>query len=500
MEKSNVFVRESSGLIKQVNMLDVIMLNVGNMSAGLALYSTITPYVQPGSNLLVATLIGFILAIPQALIYTYFIRKVPRTGGDYVWISRTLHGSIGVIMALSLMIESVAYFALTAFFASSAIQSVLSEIGSLNGQTSMVNLGNYLASPIPSFILAFAVMAVIVAINIIKAKWGYSLITILGLFSLFTTILAMGVLAVNAGDFSIKIQPVLKALNITYVTYNGPSFDWNATLFMLPFLALYTFPWMQAGPAVAAEIKGKNALKYNVFISLILTFIIVQAGYGLMYYVGGYGFTTAEYMQNGFVYTFWSVAIGLTNNIVLEWIIGLGLIAWEFFILAYGVIVFSRYIFAMAFDRVLPSIFASVSKNGSPVYTHLLDLGLVTMFLAVIFFLGSSNAISLYGATILGALYFLVVSIAGLIHGIKNKVSILIPASVVSIGYFAYLTYVSGTNPDFGFMTSTGVDFITLVFVLGTLIGSAIVYAVSYMHNKSKGVDLNLVYKEIPPE
>jgi len=149
---------------------------------------------------------------------------------------------------------------------------------------------------------------------------------------------------------------------------------------------------------------------------------------------------------------------------------------------------------------VLPSIFASVSKNGSPVYTHLLDLGLVTMFLAVIFFLGSSNAVSLYGATILGALYFLVVSIAGLIHGIKNKVSILIPASVVSIGYFAYLTYVSGTNPDFGFMTSTGVDFITLVFVLGTLIGSAIVYAVSYMHNKSKGVDLNLVYKEIPPE
>ncbi|BCU70318.1 APC family permease [Stygiolobus caldivivus] len=500
MEKSHVFVRESSGLIKQVSMLDVIMLNVGNMSAGLALYNSITPYVQPGSNLLVATLIGLIFALPQALIYTYFIRKVPRTGGDYVWISRTLHGGIGVIMALSIMIESIAYFALTAFFASSAIQSVLSEIGALNGQQYLVSLGNSLASPIPSFILAFSVMAVIIAINIFKAKWGYSLITVLGLFSLSATIIAIIVLLGGAGDFSAKIGTVLSAIGASKVSYNGPSFSWGATLFMLPFLALYTFPWMQAGPAVAAEIKGKDALKYNVFVSLILTFILVEAGYGVMYYVGGYGFTTAEFMKNGFTYTFWNVAIGMSGNVILEWIIGLGLIVWEFFILSYGVVVFSRYMFAMAFDRVLPSLFASVSKNGSPVYTHLLDLGLVTFFLGVIFFLGSQNALALYGATVLGALYFLVVSIAGLIHGLRNRVTVLVPASIVSIGYFTYLTYVSATNSDFGFMTSNGIDFITLVFVLGTLVGSAIVYVVSYLYNQKKGVDLNLIYKEIPPE
>ena len=500
MEKSHLFVRESSGLIKQVNMLDVVMLNIGNMSAGLALYNSITPYVQPGSNLLIATLIGLIFALPQAIIYTYFVTKIPRTGGDYVWISRTLNGGLGVVMALSLMIESVAYFALTAFFASSAIQSVLTEIGNLNSQTSLVNLGNFLASPVPSFILAFTVMAIIVAINIVKAKWGYSLITVLGLFSLFTTILAMGVLLANAGDFSAKIGTILSAIGASKVSYSGPTFSWSATLFMLPFLALYTFPWMQAGPAVAAEIKGKNALKYNVIISLLLTFLLVEAGYGIMYYVGGYAFTTAEYMQNGFSYTFWNVAIGLAGNTILEWIIGLGLIAWEFFILSYGVVVFSRYMFAMAFDRVLPAFFTTVTKSGSPIYTHLLDLGLVTMFLGVIYFLGSENALALYGATVLGALYFLVVSIAGLVHGVKNKVSLLIPASLISAGYFAYLTYISATNPDFGFMTSSGIDMITLVFVLGTLIGSAVVYVISYFYNMRRGVDLNLVFKEIPPE
>ena len=500
-EKTHLFVRESSGLIKQVSFLDVVMLNVGNMSAGLALYNTITPYVQPGSNLVIATLIAFLFALPQAYIYTFFIRKIPRTGGDYVWISRVLNGGLGVVMALSLMIESVAYFALTAFFASSAIQQVFSEIGNLNSISYLSSIGNALTSPIPSFVLAFSVMAVIVAINIFKAKWGYSLISVLGLFSLFTTILAMAVLLINAPSFSTKIPVVLNALGASNATYSGPSFSWTATLFMLPFLALYTFPWMQAGPAIAAEIKGKDALKYNVFISLVLTFVIVASGYGIMYYVGGYNFTTAQYMNNGFLYTFWTVAIGVSGNEVLEWIIGLGLIVWEFFILSYGVVVFSRYIFAIAFDRVLPEIFASVSKNGSPVYTHLLDLGLVTMFLGVIVFLGSQNALSLYGATVLGALYFLVVSVSAIIYSINNNRLDTLIAGVLSSAYFAYLTYISATNPDFGFVNSNGTpNLITLTFVVGTLVGSAIVYVVAYFYNKAKGIDLNMVYKEIPPE
>ncbi|BFH72903.1 APC family permease [Sulfurisphaera javensis] len=501
MEKSHLFIRESSGLIKQVNFLDVIMLNIGNMSAGLALYTSITPYVQPGSNLLIATLIGFLFALPQAYIYTYFVTKIPRTGGDYVWISRTLNGAIGTVMALSLMIESLAYFALTAFFASSAIQTVFSEIGSLNSNQALINLGNVLTQPIYSFILGFVIFAIIIGINIVKAKWGYSLISVLGVISLATTIIAMGVILANVNNFVTKASNIITLMGGNVTSYSGPTFSLSATLFMLPFLALYTFPWMQAGPAVAAEIKGKNSLKYNVFISLILTFIIVMAGYGVMYYAGGYSFTTAQYINNGFIYTFWTVAIGLSSNQVLEWIIGLGLILWEVFILAYGAIVFSRYIFAMAFDRVLPSFLTNVTKSGSPIFTHLLDLGATAFFLGVIVFLGSQNALALYGATVLGALYFLVVSIAGIMHGVKYKNIILIPLGAISAGYFAYLTYVSATNPDFGFVNSNGMpNPITLAFVIGTLVFSALVFIASYIYNKRKGVDLNMIYKEIPPE
>ena len=501
MEKAHLFIRESSGLIKQVSFLDVVMLNIGDMSAGLALFTSITPYVLPGSNLLIATLIAFLLALPQAYVYTYFITKIPRTGGDYVWISRMLNGSVGAIMALILSIQTLSYLALTAFFASQAIQTVLNEIGILNANHALVNIGNIIAQPIPSFILALVVFGIIIGINIAKAKWGFSLVTALGIFSLATTLIAIGVIIANVSDFVTKTSAMITAMGGSIAKYQGPIFSWGATLFMLPFLALFTFPWIQGGPAVAAEIKGKRALKYNIYYSLIATFILVMAGYGVMYYAGGYNFTTAQYINNGYIFNFWTAAIWLSNNQLLQWIIGLGLIAWEFFILAYGVIVFARYIFALAFDRVLPSIFAYVTQKGSPIYTHLLDLGVTALLLGVIVFLGSQNALALYGTIILGALYFLVVGIAALVHSIKYEVKKLFVPALIVIGYFSYLTYVSATNPDFGFVESNGLpNPITLTFVIGTILFSAIVYTAALLYNRRRGIELSAIYKEIPPE
>jgi len=131
----------------------------------------------------------------------------------------------------------------------------------------------------------------------------------------------------------------------------------------------------------------------------------------------------------------------------------------------------------------------------------LLDLFATGFFLGVIVFIGSQNALALYGATVLGALYFLVVSIAGIVHGIKNNVIKLIPIGVITAGYFSYLTYVSATNPDFGFVNSNGApNPITLAFVIGTLVFSTAVFIASYVYNKKRGVDLNMIYKEIPPE
>jgi amino acid transporter len=511
MERSKLFLRESSGLVKDVSMVDAVMLNVGNMSAGLALFTSISPYIQQGSVLWLASLIGFLLALPQAFIYTVLSRRMPRTGGDYVWVSRTLGGGIGSVMALAVMIESLAYFAITAYFASSALNTVFWTIGTLDKSTSLLYLANNvvvnpfamtptLQQSLIIYGISAAIFGIIIGLNIVRARWGYSIVTALGAFSLASTIAAIVIIAASAGNFHTSITPLINAIKSTGATvqpYSGPSFSLVATLLMLPFFALFTYPWMQAGPAVASEFKGRKVLKYNVIVSLVLTALIVTGSFLLMDVVAGYGFNASLYPTG--IYNFWTVAITLAGNPVLQWFLGLGLFAWEVYILAYGVIVFSRYVFAMSFDRVLPEKFSTVNSKGSPVYAHLLDLIITLLFLAIPV-LSTQGAVALYGATILGSLYFLVVSIASVVYGRRNGHSGLKIAGVLSSIYFLFLTIEAGVNPAFGFFDGTGVNPVTALFVGITLVGSLLVYLYARFANQKKGIDLSLVYKEIPPE
>ena len=41
------------------------------------------------------------LIVPQVIIYTMMTRRMPRTGGDYVWVSRSMGGFLGNVLALS---------------------------------------------------------------------------------------------------------------------------------------------------------------------------------------------------------------------------------------------------------------------------------------------------------------------------------------------------------------------------------------------------------------
>ncbi|QKQ99183.1 APC family permease [Metallosphaera tengchongensis] len=518
--KRNVFIRESSGLLKQVTLLDAIMLNVGNMSAGITLFESISPYINsyPGGVLWLASIIGMIFAFPQLLVYTYMTRKMGRTGGDYVWISRSINGGIGAVMAISLMLESVAYFALVAFFSASSINAVLFTIGSVDNSQQLVGLSNTLfVNPYNGGLtleqkalfygIAAGFFVLIILLNIFRSKWGYSIVSILGVFSLASLVVAMVVIGASATHFGASIQPFLNSINssliTTYQTSPHVTFPSNfslvSTILLLPLFALYTYPWMQAGPAVSAEFKQSDKVaKFNLLFALLLTAALVTGAFLEMDVVAGYQFNFQAYPY--FIYNFWTVAIALAGNPILQWFIGLGAILWNFFVLSYGVIVFSRYIFALSFDRILPEKFAEVNKYGSPIYAHALDLTITLLFLLVPVF-SLNAALSLYGATILGSLYFLVASVAGALYGLKQKVKSLSVAGIISSIYFAFLTYEAATNPLFGFTTgNNSVNFTTLLFVLGVIAVGVVVYLASKYNNKRKGIDISLVFKEIPPE
>ena len=510
--KPSVFVREATGLVKNVSLLDAVSINVSDMSAGAALavvgFTTILLPTMAGVNLVYASLIAFVLLLPQVVIYTLMTQRIARTGGDYVWVSRNMGGFAGNVLALvGYTMGNIPYLSLIVMSAVFAIGSA----GVSLGYSNLLGLalpGNVSGADTTSqFIVAIVILLVLVAVNIFRPKLAYKLIsafTILGVAALviaIVTLIATGQNGVETylsslGNSTLTYQSVASS-------YSGPTFDLGATMAFVPFFALFVYPWVNAAPAVASEIKGKNTLKWNVPISALIAMILMTSAFGAMYYAGGFAFTNAALANPTLIYdysfNFWTLAMGATGNVVLAWIIGIGWVLWVINIIAYLVVVEGRYLLAQAFDRFLPSRVAYVSPQyGSPVAAHVIDFIFAAVLVAGASFL-YGTFVSLYGTIVGPMIYFMFVGIAAVIYAVKNEKgstrAILIICGVLSALVFFWLASEFLLYPAIW-----GGNSLAYGFLVATAVGGSIIYFLSKAYYSRHGIDITLAFKQIPPE
>ncbi|MFP3215416.1 MAG: amino acid permease [Candidatus Micrarchaeota archaeon] len=508
-----VFARQATGLVKNVSFLDAISLNIGDMSAGAALatigFTTVLLASMSGVNLVYASLLAFVLSIPQIIVYTIMNRKVPRTGGDYIWTSRIFGGLLGGSIAfMGYTLETLAYLALIALSTVFAIGSVGVALGNMSF------LGLALPGNMPGaavglqFLIAAIIFALLIAVNIFKPKWGYKIVTISILLGIIILLISIGVL-VGAGRSGVESyinSLTSQGLNETYSqiaqSYSGSNFNLMATLFLLPFFAIFVYPWINAAPAVSSEIKSKKGIKWAVPVASLLVLLLVTGGFAAMYYAGGFNFTNAALSNPKLVYdfsfNFWTLSMGVSHSFILSLIIGLGWILWDIGILAYGIIVISRYLFAQSFDRFLPELFSNISRYGSPIYAHLFDL-IATIFLiaGAAFLYGPFS--SLYGAVVAAMIYFVFIGVAAAVYGKRfmrggEKYTLLISGILMAL-VFAYITYQFLAYPSIW-----GGNTLAYGYVVASFIAGLILYEISKIRNAKRGIDISLAFKEIPPE
>jgi amino acid transporter len=222
-----------------------------------------------------------------------------------------------------------------------------------------------------------------------------------------------------------------------------------------------------------------------------------------MYYVAGFGFTNAALSNPKLVFeyafNFWTLAMGVSPNTTIATILGIGWILWNVAILAFGIIHFSRMALAQAFDRFLPAPLAYVSpKYGSPVYAHLIDLVVTAALVGLTaFYYGPLSAL---GTAIVAAIiYFVVIAIGAAVYGLKHEKggarAVLVIAGILDAIAFAYVT-----SQFFVFPNVYGGNILSYGYVVGTFILGAVIYLASKAYHAKRGIDLGLVYKEIPPE
>jgi len=525
---ATVFVREATGLVKNVSYLDALGLNISNMSAGAALgiigFTMIAVNVT-GVNLFYGSLIAFILSIPEIVVYTMMTRRMPRTGGDYVWVSRALGGFWGSTLSfMGYTLETLAFLALIVLSFVFAVGSV--GVFLTSGSAAYLNLAVPGLAPLQQFLVGMVLFVILIVINIFKPRFGYKLVSILTIIGIVTILIAIFTLLANGHQGVVNymnsvnasepfVVPGVKHGNLTYSqvasTYHGSDFSFSPTLFILPFFAIFVFPWLNAAPAVASEIKGKSALNWNVPISALIVLVLVAGGFGAMYYAGGVPFVNAALHNPNLVFfysfNFWTLAMGVTNNVALQYVIGIGWILWNVAILSYGIIVFARYVFAQGFDRFLPTRLAKISRFGSPLSAHALDL-VITIGLVAVFASFYESLSALFAAVIASMIYFFVVGISAVIYAKRNEKGsskgILSLAGILMSLVFLFIIYQFIANPTVWGTSATvagipGTD-VAYAYAAGSFIAGAIIYLASRSYHKKRGIDIGLAYKEIPPE
>lgn len=98
--EAGLFVRRSTGLVRDIGLTNAFGVNAGAQSIGGAFaFFGLLLLLFPGVNILLMLVIGGLLIAPLAWVYSQLAMTLPRSGGDYVFLSRVFHPIAGVSAA-----------------------------------------------------------------------------------------------------------------------------------------------------------------------------------------------------------------------------------------------------------------------------------------------------------------------------------------------------------------------------------------------------------------
>src|SRR2546421_5665598 len=167
---TGVFLRKATGLVREVSLIDALIMNTlgMNVAVGAVFLFLQAPANFPNGNMLLAVMIGTVLmAFTLLWVYSEFAAAMPRFGGDYVFVSRALHPFLGWLLSWSqglwlifFWIGFNAWFALT-FAAPTALSTISVATGQdvwMNGANALVSSFSFLGITTQWWVLLFGTL------------------------------------------------------------------------------------------------------------------------------------------------------------------------------------------------------------------------------------------------------------------------------------------------------------------------------------------------------
>jgi amino acid transporter len=525
---ASFYTRQASGLVRDISPASSIALNVSFVSIPLAvLIATQAPAAFPGASPFWVAVICAVLCIFPVLLYSLFTSVMPRSGGDYVFVSRTLHPWAGFAASFNITawyLLVIAYFAylLTPF----GLSSAFSTIGVAAGSSTFSDLAVDVNTKGWQFAIgavALISVALLMSLSLRSAlriyKWLFAF-SLVGVAVSALLLLFNGrddfVQAVSAfgGDYD---QVVADARAAGFA--GSANFDLGNTLLAMP-LAFASFGYAIVTAYAGGEIrspKGGNrtAMVLSLGIAAVIVAVLMALAsrtfgndfLGSATYLGNAGAETYPFEAAPFFFFFVSMLTGSTPLIVL---ISLSFIVAFLVALPATFLIATRNIFAWSFDRVLPERLSEVSeRTRSPLIANGVVLLVTLGYLALIVFAGGDFLDLLFTAGLAELLTFMVVAIAGIAFPAARRavyesspirrsaagVPLLAVVGACALAVYGFFFYSLATTDELGANASPGIRATVIIAAVSLLI-----YPIAVLLNRSRGVNLGLAFRELPPE
>src|SRR6266851_2319691 len=146
---AQAFTRRATGVLREAKTSDAFYYNVmwSSVLLTFAFFWILYPFYYTGANALVTILIAGALGLPGAFLYAILAHLMPRTGGDYVFNSRTLHPAIGFMANFSYCFWlAVVYGVYTTYIAAYGIGAWTRMIAGFTGATGWLSVGDWFST------------------------------------------------------------------------------------------------------------------------------------------------------------------------------------------------------------------------------------------------------------------------------------------------------------------------------------------------------------------
>src|SRR5690349_4542745 len=543
------FARRATGFVRDVKVRDAVIFNVLPACPGLVMavsvFWVLSSFAQV--NVYVAILITALCSFLISGAFGLLSQIMPRSGADYILISRSLHPALAVgssiLIGTSSMI-AMGYWGV--FTAKICIGPMLTMVGVAADSTTLQDWG----TTVTSNGWSMAIGLIEIAILALVMAYGMRLMMrvqlwLFALGSLGFIAAAITLLTSSRSSFISSYNDYARPFTHRADTYHyfiaqankagvnlSTGTDWHNTIVASgAFIAFGVWVWFSTN--LAGEIRQAGTRKnwYSMLGGLAFTFVPIVIMIALLYHTVGQVFLTAVNGISGdsTVYTLpnspWWITLvaSIHTNTLFVAFLGLTFVAWAPLIVYIQIVQPVRALFAWSFDQVIPERVASINERT---HTHVFTLALITVCSIPFLYMAaySANFLKVVAlSTIVGFPTFVLVGIGAILFPYRRRPAYEASVSNISflglplLVYFGIGSILAGlfgawlwfAYPTLGLPRAgdgLAAQLLTspfrggLALVVFDLVLGAIIYYAGKAWRASQGIDLSLNYLEIPPE